>query len=62
MNKYNFKNPLRTPSPRELATVELVEAEREKLKAETAREYATALVGYHAARIQRLKDYLSEQK
>ena len=47
-----------TPSPLELATRELVQAERSKLEAETAQEYAAALVSYNAARIARLTQYI----
>jgi hypothetical protein len=42
----------------ELASAELDAAEREKLQAESAREYATAMVLYHEARIQRLRNRL----
>lgn len=46
------------PSPLELATKELVRAERDKLEAESATEYAAALVSYNAARIARLTAYV----
>ena len=49
------------PTPLELATVELVEAERAKLEAETGREYADALVKYNTARIARLRKYITEE-
>lgn len=49
------------PTPLELATEELVQAERAKLEAETGREYAEALVKYNAARITRLRKYINEE-
>lgn len=48
----------RTPTPLELAAKELAEAERALLQAETAREYATAMVEYNDERIQRLRRYI----
>ena len=47
----------RTPTARELALRELEEAKREKLSAETARDYANALVIYNTVRIERLTNY-----
>jgi hypothetical protein len=47
------------PTPLELATEELVQAERAKLEAETGREYADALVSYNNARITRLRKYIA---
>lgn len=49
------------PTPLELATAELMEAERAKLTFETAREYAGALVKYNTARIARLRKYINEE-
>jgi hypothetical protein len=48
----------RTPTPFELATKELEEARRSKLAAESAWEYAKAMVNYHADRIERLEQYV----
>lgn len=49
----------RPPTPLELAARELIAAERGKLEAESAKEYAEALVTYNAARIRRLKGYIN---
>ncbi len=46
-------------TPLEIAAAELVEAELAKLQAETASEYATALVAYNAARIKRLREFIA---
>lgn len=55
----DIKTLLRKPTPLELAVTELVDAERAKLQAETGREYAEAQCAYHAARISRLKKYIT---
>jgi hypothetical protein len=54
-----FIQTFRAPSADELAIRELQEAQRELLKAESAREWATSCVGYHKARIERLQSRLS---
>ena len=41
-------------TPLELAVAELVDAQREKLQAESGAEYAEALVIYNQSRIERL--------
>lgn len=46
-----IKNQFRKPTPLEVATAELVEAELEKLVDETAREHAEASVSYNNARM-----------
>ncbi len=49
----------------ELASAELAEAERRKMEAHSAQEYATAIISYETARIKRLRaqiNDLSEQK
>ena len=48
------------PTPREMAIKELVEAQREKLEAETGRDWAASMVAYNATRIARLTAYLEE--
>lgn len=45
-----------------MAAREMIKAQREKLEAESAREYAAAMVMYHDARIARLYDRLHELK
>ena len=45
-------------SPLEMAAVELVEAQRAKLAAESAAEFAEAIVDYNTQRILRLTVYL----
>lgn len=44
----------------EVASAELDAAERSKLEAESAREYATSMVTYHEARIRRLRKTIAE--
>lgn len=53
-------NIFRTPSPLEIATRELDQAERAWLEAQSAREYADAMVTYHSERIDRLRRYIRE--
>ena len=55
----DLKNTFRKPTPLEIATVELVEAELAKLEAETGREFADSQVQYNAARIARLKKFIA---
>jgi len=57
-----FKQWISPPSPLEMAAREMIKAQREKLEAESAREYAAAMVMYHDARIARLYDRLHELK
>jgi hypothetical protein len=54
------KRLLTTPTPLEMAARELVQAQRAKLEAESAREYAFSMVGYNDARIDRLRKRMSE--
>jgi len=51
-------NPFRTPSPEELIARELDQARRGLLEAQTARDYASAMVIYHESRIDRLRAQL----
>jgi len=51
-------NPFRTPSPEELIARELDQARRGLLEAQTARDYASAMVIYHETRIDRLRAQL----
>jgi hypothetical protein len=46
------------PTARELAIKEKDEAERLLLEAQTAQEFATQMVVYHAGRVKRLNEYL----
>lgn len=55
-------NIFRTPSALELAAKELAQAERALLEAETAREYATAMVDYNNERIHRLRRFMKEAR
>ena len=54
-----LKRIFRKLTPLEMATIELVAAERAKLEAETGKEFADALVAYNTARIARLKKYIN---
>jgi hypothetical protein len=56
------KRLLATPSPLEMAARELMQAQRAKLEAESAREYAHAMVCYNYDRIVRLQERLTEMK
>jgi hypothetical protein len=56
----NFKRLFATPSPLEMVAKELVQAQRAKLEAESAREYAHAMVCYNYDRIARLQERLTE--
>jgi len=56
------KRLMSTPTPLEMAANELVEAQRSKLEAESAREYAYHMVQYHDDRINRLRERLDELK
>jgi hypothetical protein len=51
-------NPFRSPSPEELMARELDNARRGLLEAQSARDYATAMVAYHETRIDRLRAQL----
>lgn len=51
-------NPFRNPSPEELMARELDNARRGLLEAQSARDYATAMVAYHETRIDRLRAQL----
>jgi hypothetical protein len=54
------KKLLSTPTPLEMVARELVEAQRSKLEAETALDYAANMVQYNDDRIVRLKVRLTE--
>lgn len=51
---------LRRPSLGQVVADELAQAEHEKLRAETAREFADSVVKYNDLRIRRLKAYINE--
>lgn len=51
-----------TPTPLEMAARELVEAQRAKLEAESACEYAASMIQYNDDRIERLRKRLTELK
>ena len=57
-----MKRLLATPSPLEMVARELMQAQRAKLEAESAREYAFHMVNYNNDRIARLQDRLNELK
>ena len=54
-----IKAIFRKPTPLEVATMELMDAEFAKLQAETGREFAEAAVAYNSARITRLRKYIA---
>jgi hypothetical protein len=53
---------LQTPTAVRLAELELAAAERELLKAYSAREYASSIAAYNEERIRRLSKFLNNQK
>lgn len=57
-----LKNLFRQPTASERVHRELAEARLAKLEAETAVDYATAIVEYNEARITRLGAYVSTAK
>lgn len=57
--KDQFRKMFNQLTPAELMAQELAEAERELLAAQTAVDYANAMVAYQKARIDRLKPLLA---
>ena len=57
-----MKRLLTIPTPLELAARELVQAQRAKLEAESALDYASSMVMYNDERIERLKRRINEMK
>lgn len=55
-----LKKLMAIPTPLEMAAKELVEAQRGKLEAESAMEYALSMVDYNDARIKRLRMRMNE--
>jgi len=55
-----MKRLLTIPTPLELAARELVQAQRAKLEAESACEYAASMIQYNEDRISRLTRRLTE--
>jgi hypothetical protein len=56
-----IKQVFRTPSALELAQIELEEAKRELLNAQSATEYAARMAAYHGDRIKRLSVYVTQK-
>ena len=50
----------RTPSADEIAVIELEEAKRQLLHAQTAMDYSRRMVDYHSDRIKRLTAYVAK--
>ena len=61
MIKQWIAQALRKLTPIEMATIELVEAQRSQLEAESAVEYAQSVVTYNRARIARLRAYIARE-
>jgi predicted ArsR family transcriptional regulator len=57
-----FTNYWREMSPREVITRELAQAHLDRLEAEGAVEYATAVLEYNEKRITRLNERMKEYK
>jgi len=49
-------------TPEEIAAIELQQARRGLLEAQTGAEYALAMVEYHRARIARLQEFLRQKE
>ena len=58
----DFTRLLQPPTPLKLAEEELLQAQRELLKAHSAQEYARHMANYHSERIERLTDFIEKQK
>jgi len=57
----NWLKSLFSPrTPLELATLELLDAQRSKLASDSAAEYAEAMSLYHQSRIERLSDVINQ--
>ena len=56
-----FKSRFRRPSPLEVATAELREAQLQLLDANTGLEYAQGMVRYNEQRVKRLTAYIKEE-
>ena len=52
----------RKPSPLQLAKAELEEAQRKYLDAQTALDYANAMLRYESDRVRRLEAFVSKQE
>ena len=50
------------PTPAELIAEELIQAQRTKLRHQSAMEYHTAIVAYNVARIKRLEGLTAKQE
>ena len=57
-----LKDHYTMPTPLEMINHELVDAQRSKLRHESAQEYHSAIVAYNAARIKRLEARLAKQE
>ena len=55
-----LKDLLTLPSPMEMMRTELLEAQRQKLREESLRDYSAAMVAYNDSRIKRLESRLKE--
>jgi hypothetical protein len=58
----DFVKLLQVPTAARLAEIELAAAERELLKAYSAREYASSIAAYNEDRIRRLSKFLHTQQ
>jgi hypothetical protein len=58
----NLRDFFYHPHPVTVAERELAEAQRCLLLAQTGLEYAQAMVGYHDARVKRLRAYVAREK
>jgi len=56
-----FINLLRKPAPAAIMATELDDARRALLEAQSARDYASAMVLYHETRIDRLRSQLEAE-
>jgi hypothetical protein len=59
--KEELRSAFRALTPLEMASKELIEAQRSLLESESAVEYAQSVVAYNVSRIKRLKTYISKE-
>jgi hypothetical protein len=63
MNRFisYIKHSFRMLTPLEMATKELVEAQRSELEAQSAVEFSNSIVTYNRQRVSRLRAYIAKE-
>jgi len=57
---HSIRRAFRALTPKQMAEIELIEARKALLEAESGKEYAESLVAYNKARIERLERHVKE--